>query len=369
MKTENVFIDQILKPSQIDICFSEKCNLNCDYCFVNKTSEHELTFEQVKKALDQFFLLPNKEKTVTFTTSEPFLHPELFKNSVEYAFKKAKSENVDIKVIATTNGVLFNKKMRDFVGTLDDDRFTLNFSLDGDMVTHDAHRKFNGNGGASSFEKAIANFKEYEKRDRVRVITTITPAEVKHLKENVQFILGQGFKNIDLFPQMLTLWPQKNLRELQGQLAEVVKMFNKKKGVNVRLLNRLWGVTHYAKILLGSDGMFYLFEWILPLEYSQRKSYQIGSEKTLHMEKRRALFMLLFENIKKKIGGKCEKCTYKTFCANPLPLYLWCLHNKKDFNVYYSNFCSIAKTMIQMSKLVKDKNLSDSHKWEKHLKK
>jgi len=366
LRTENIFIEQILKPSQMDICFSEKCNLNCRYCFVNKTSTDVLNLKTVKKAIDTFYVLPNKDKTITFTTSEPFLYPDMFIGAVRHIFARADEKNINIRVVATTNGVLLNKKMRDFVASLDN-RFTLNFSLDGDKKSHDLHRKFRGNSHDSSFEKAVQNFGQLLKRKNVRVITTVTPETAEYVRNNAQFIAGKKFINMDIFPQMFTIWPEKKLATLRKGLDRLVDDFNsgKIKG-NLRLLNRLWGATHYAKILLGSDGKTYLFEWVLPLKYAQRKAYIIGDAGKINMQKRQALFELLFDAIEKKTNNKCRTCTRQSFCSNPLPLYLWSIYNKKDFAVYFKNFCQMAKIMVDASKKIKHKNKLDSDKWEKN---
>jgi len=363
-KTENIFIEQILRPCQMDICFSEKCNLNCEYCFVNKTSADVLDLKTVKKAVDAFYNLPNKNKTITFTTSEPFLYPEMFMGAVRYIFAKADEKNINIGVVATTNGVLFDKKMQNFVVGLDN-RFTLNFSLDGDKKSHDLHRKFRVKSKLSTFEKAMRNFNHFLKRKNVRIIMTVTPETVEHIRDNVRFIAKKNFRNIDVFPQVFALWPQKNLISLKSGLNKLVDDFNsgKIKG-DLRLLNRLWGATHYAKILLGSDGKFYLFEWVLPLKYEQRKAYIIGGAGKIDMQKRQALFKLLFENIEEKTKHKCKSCENKSFCSNPLPLYLWCVYKKKDFGRYFKNFCRIAEIMIAASKKIKNKNKLDSGKWE-----
>lgn len=365
-KIENIFIEQILRPSQMDICFSEKCNLNCSYCFVNKTSTDVLDLKTVKKAINTFYLLPNNDKTITFTTSEPFLYPDMFMGAVNYIFLEAKKRKINIRVVATTNGVLFNKKMQDFVATLDN-RFTLNFSLDGDKRSHDAYRKFKGQSHDSIFEKAMCNFDQFLERRNVRVIATITPKNAKQVGNNAQFIVKKKFKNIDIFPQMFVVWPEKDLGALKSGLNKLVNDFNDGKiNGNLRLLNRLWGSTHYAKILLGSDGKFYLFEWVLPLKHEQRKVYIIGEAGKINMQKRQALFELLFEKIENKTKHKCVLCKNKFFCSNPLPLYLWCIHNNKDFAVYFENFCQVAKTMIDASKKIKHKNKLDSDKWKKN---
>ncbi len=358
-------------PSQMDICFSEKCNLDCDYCFVNKTSTDVLDFPTVKAAVDAFFALEGKSKTITFTTSEPFLYPDLFRDSVTYIFGTGEELGIDIRIVATTNGARFDARMREFVVALDPAKFTLNFSLDGNRKSHDAHRKFRGGKKTdSTFDTAIANFAAYPRRDLVRVITTITPSEAGLLSENVDFIMSQGFGNIDLFPQMFAIWGEEERNTLDRELKKVVRNFNDGPwaGRNLRLLNRLWGDTHYAKILLGSDGKFYLFEWVLPLQYEDRHAYEIGSPHDLNVGKRNALFAFLFGKTAAKNGGVCASCEFRPFCADPIPMYMWATHRKMDFDAYFANFCRMSAIMIRNSGTVERKNVLDVEKWGKAAK-
>lgn len=353
----------------MDICFSEKCNLDCDYCFVNKTSESVLDYKTIEKAIDTFYELSGNDKTITFTTSEPFIYPDLFVSSVNYIFKRAAEKGINISVVATTNGVAFDKKMQDFVSKMDE-RFTINFSLDGGAKSHGAHRKTRGGDGVNSFDLAWKNFKNFslnkKRKCSMRVISTISPSEVGHLEENVNFMTSNNFPYIDLFPQMLTLWSEVDVRKLKKRLGVVIKKYNDNDKINFRLLNRLWGSSHYAKILLGADGNFYFFEWVLPLKEEDRKGFIIGDAGKIDLEKRKKLFDLLFLKLTKAVDDKCQTCEYGYICANPLPLYLWSVYNGKNFLEYFKNFCKIADVMIGSSKIIKNKNKLDDKKCQKH---
>lgn len=365
---ENVFNSEISYPSQMDICFSEKCNLDCDYCFVNKTSESVLDYKTIKIAINTFFELPGNDKTITFTTSEPFIYPDLFVKSVKYIFKRATEKNINISVVATTNGVAFDKKMQDFVSGMDE-RFTINFSLDGDARSHGAHRKTKGKEGVNSFDLAWNNFRNFSLKKKrkcsMRVISTISPSEVGFLEDNVDFMISNNFPYIDLFPQMFALWGDDDIKKLERGLKNVIEGHNENNEINFRLLNRLWGSSHYAKILLGADGNFYFFEWVLPLKEVDRKGFMIGSADKIDLKKRKKLFDLLFLKFTKAVNDKCQTCKYGHICSNPLPLYLWSVYNGKNFLEYFENFCKIANVMIGSSKLIKNKNKLDDKKCQK----
>lgn len=354
-------------PSQMDICFSEKCNLNCQYCFVKKTNPYNLDFLFVKKAVDIFLSFPGEEKTITFTTGEPLLNKKLFKRSIDYILRESKKRKINLYLVATTNGTLMDEDMLEFFNERLGNNFVLNISLDGNKKSNDAYRKFKFFPNKSIFDSTWKYFQMLPK-EKVRVIFTITPSETLRLKENVKFLLENGFKNIDLFPQMLTLWPKNKLKELFNGIYWAVTWFNKnQKGYNLRLLNRLWGSSHYEEILFASDANFYLFEWVLPLPHNARKKYIIGdADNGVNFFKRQVLFDQLFNKIKKKSKYKCLKCEYQVFCANPIPLYLWCSYYKKDFNKYLDNFCQISRNFINLSKKLNVKSETDKEKWIKY---
>jgi len=347
-----------LYPCQMDITFTENCNQNCDYCWVNKSNPKVLDFNSIKKGIDIFLNFPVKEQTITFTTTEPLIIPLIYSKTINYILQQTRVSKKEINIVTTTNGINLNKEMRDFIIKKIEiyDRFRLNISIDGKQKSHDAHRKLRRSTGKSAFKLSWNNFC-FLPKENVRVIFTVTPSETTFFKENIDFILKNGFKKIDIFPQMFTLWGRCELKNLQEELTSLVRYINEDLdcSYDLRLLNRLCGSSNYNKLLLGCDGNFYLFEWILAIPYSERKGYIIGNPREgIDLEKRLVLFSQLFEKTIKATGKKCLKCNYKNLCSFPLPLFLWCHYNKKDFGIYFKNFCKIAKIFINLSKEIKN---------------
>ncbi len=356
-------------PSQMDISFSENCNLACKYCFVKKTNSAILDLPSVQKAVDIFFSFPPKKKTITFTTCEPFLDQELFKQSITYILRKSKNRDFQLQIVATTNGTLLNDKTITFLNKYLNDKFILNIGLDGAKKSNDAYRIFKTDHTKSVFADSWKNFKKLP-RQKVRVISTITPSEVSSLGENTKFFLKNGFENIDFFPQIFTFWSKDNLKKLSAELTYIIECFNDKTTYNgeLRLLNRLWGRSDYRSILFSGDRKFYLFEWVLPLPHKAREEYIIGDIDTgLNLKKRKSIFLKLFSEFSKK-SNQCMQCDINDFCSYPLPLYLWSQYYKKDFNKYFDNFCNVARTMVNLSKKIKSQDKTDREKWT-HAKK
>ena len=348
-------------PAQLEIVFSERCNHRCDYCWVDKSCFKVLKFSDIQKAVDIFIDIPVLEQTITFTTCEPFIFPDLYKKTVNYIYKQ--SRNKKMTLVTTTNGLNFNKDMRRFVfdKMRAHDAFTLNISLDGRKDSHDAHRKLSRDSRASAFDLSWKNFKDLP-REKVRLISTITPSEVPYFRENIDFILSNGFTKFDIFPQVFMLWPQALLNEFKEKLESFIGCINKESVTveDLRVLNRLWCGTHYGKLLFGCDAKFYLFEWAQCLPYEARKEYIIGDiKKGVNLEKRLKLFSGLFSKGIMKTDAACLSCEQKHMCFFPLPLFMWCGYHKKDFKPYFNNFCRLAKIFINLSRQIKEDKRND----------
>ncbi|MDE2039354.1 MAG: radical SAM protein [Elusimicrobia bacterium] len=338
-------------PSQLEIMFGERCNLACDYCFVDKSCAASLNWPSIRRGIDAFWDLPADGATVTMTTSEPLLHPRLFERAVSYLYDRMGRSSKRLSIVATTNGLLLRGRARDFIESLDQ-RFQLNVSLDGTRSSHDAHRRF-ARAANSSFELALKNWRAFGAKDSARAILTVAPDQAAALKANVAFLGREGFRSVDVFAQVLTLWRREELGRLDRGLAEAIAAANAGRGPRLRLLNRLWGASHYAKLLLGADARFYLFEWVLPLPYERRRPFTVGSARRgIDLDARRGLFEGLFDELLRRGGGRCLRCRYRELCALPLPLYLRARDRGEDFERQLDNFCAVARLFIERSRTI-----------------
>ena len=137
------------------------CNLNCSYCFASQgkyQGERALmSFEVGKQAFD--FLIANsgtrKNLEVDFFGGEPMMNWDVVKRLVEYARSIEKQHNKNFRFTFTTNGVLLNDEVMDF---LNKEMSNVVLSLDGRKEVNDHFRKdYSGKG---SYDTIVPKFQE-----------------------------------------------------------------------------------------------------------------------------------------------------------------------------------------------------------------
>ena len=153
-------------PSQMEICISERCNLDCNYCFINKINPRELSMEQARRGIDLFLNMGPKKKTITFNSGEPLLKAKKLSNIIVYALSKAKERNIKLDIIVTTNGLLLNRRIFNFLSN----KAQINISMDGRKESHDAHRLLKSAKKCASFERIQKNTKHLPNVIDVQVI-------------------------------------------------------------------------------------------------------------------------------------------------------------------------------------------------------
>ena len=143
------------------------CNLNCSYCFASQGKYQGdravMSYEVGKRAFD--FLIEKsgtrRNLEVDFFGGEPLMNWDVVKRLVAYARSIEKEHNKNFRFTLTTNGVLIDDEVIDF---LNKEMSNVVLSLDGRREVHDHFRKdYAGNG---SYDKIVPKFKRLvEARD------------------------------------------------------------------------------------------------------------------------------------------------------------------------------------------------------------
>lgn len=169
--TEDIYKDYIMDFKKRDtvvkaLCLhiAHDCNLACRYCFADegeyKGDKGMMSFEVGKQALD--FLIANsgnrKNLEVDFFGGEPLMNFDVVKRLVHYGREQEKIHNKNFRFTLTTNGVLLNDDIMEFVN---EEMANVVLSVDGRKEIHDYMRPTRN--GKGSYDVIMPKFEKLAK--------------------------------------------------------------------------------------------------------------------------------------------------------------------------------------------------------------
>lgn len=238
---------------------NQKCNLKCKYCYLQEKNGEEMSEEVLCSAID--FGVQNatnhndKKLDIDFIGGEPLINFELIKKAVAYAKLKALNHNIEVSFMITTNGLLLNKEIVDF---LISESFNLKISIDGNKKVNDTNRIYqSGKGSYEGVIKQLAFVKDFEKRARrlVRVTNVVTKNNYKHYFDSVYHLVENLNLHyidscIDLFPN----WTQDELETIQKEICKIFDFFIEK---YIKGEGFYWRFINHAEELMYDKQRFY----------------------------------------------------------------------------------------------------------------
>ena len=179
------------------------CNLACKYCFAEEGEYHGrralMSYEVGKKALD--FLIENsgnrRNLEVDFFGGEPLMNWQVVKDLVAYGREQEKLHNKHFRFTVTTNGVLLNDEIQEFVNREMDN---VVLSLDGRKEVNDRMRPFrNGKGSYDLIVPKFQKLAESRNQEKYYIRGTFT-RENLDFSNDVMHFAELGFKQISIEP-------------------------------------------------------------------------------------------------------------------------------------------------------------------------
>lgn len=179
------------------------CNLKCRYCFAEegeyKGRRELMSYEVGKQALD--FLIQNsgnrRNLEVDFFGGEPLMNFEVVKKLVVYGREQEKLHNKNFRFTLTTNGVLLNDDIMEFVNK---EMSNVVLSIDGRKEVHDYMRPARNNKG--SYDLILPKFQklaESRNQKNYYVRGTFTHHNLD-FSNDVLHLADLGFKEISVEP-------------------------------------------------------------------------------------------------------------------------------------------------------------------------
>jgi len=222
-------------PRTLEIYLSNRCNCDCRYCSsgtIKRGQVRTLRLEDVKRGIDLFADLVGNgrqggpARSIGLSGGEPLLEWRLVQDVVRYAARRHPHLNLSL----CTNGTLLDQNKADF---LLDHGVDLSLSLDGPRAVNDRSRRFwsgkgssgRGKGRPSVFAAVMRNLDRLPtvRRREIRAVATYSSETIRALTPSVGFLVGLGFKSVELGLSVYERWPAAKLDILRKSLARFRK--------------------------------------------------------------------------------------------------------------------------------------------------
>lgn len=274
--------------SRLMLPVTYKCNLNCEYCYVDKKINKSMNLRIALLAVD-FLIKNNKNKKdpvdIIFIGGEPLLEWKKILKIIFYAKKLASKAKVCIGTIGfPTNGLLLNKIILDFCRK---ENISVAVSMDG---LNNKRKTLNNKNSYYLIEKKLSLLLEY--KDIIRIRSTVHPDYVEESAKIFKKFLEMGFVKIDMQPVIGIMWTPEQKKVYLNNLMESFREAERansesKSHVDMKHLRDFMGTCCEEKgcpkikeeFLADIDGNIYPCEFYLSIPFEQRKKYMIGDVK------------------------------------------------------------------------------------------
>ncbi len=343
------------------------CNLACRYCFAGEGEYHGeralMSYEVGKKALD--FLVANsgnrRNLEVDFFGGEPLMNFQVVKDLVAYGRSLEKERDKHFRFTLTTNGVLLNDDVMDFVNREMDN---VVLSIDGREAVHNRMRPFRNGGG--SYDLIVPKFRKLADsrgQERYYVRGTFTRNNLD-FSEDVLHLADLGFKQISVEPVVAQESDDYALREedlpklfeeYDKLAAEMVRRHGTEKDFNFfHFMIDLEGGPCVAKRLSGcGSGTEYLA--VTPTgdlypchQFVGNPDFLMGNVKdgVLRTDIRDE-----FKECNVYAKPKCRECFARFYCSGGCAANAYNFHG--DIHEAYDVGCALQKKRIECAIMIK----------------
>lgn len=343
------------------------CNLSCEYCFASQGkyngSRAIMSYEVGKRAID--YLLENsghhRNLDIDFFGGEPLMAWKVVKQIVAYARSKEKEYKKTFRFTFTTNGMLLNDEITDF---LNKEMYNVVLSLDGRKEVHDHLRKTVT--GKGSYDYIVPKFQEFvEKRgDKEYYVRGTYTHNNVDFTNDIFHIADLGFDKLSMEPVICDprepyALTEKDLPDIYNQYEILAKeMLKREEEGN--------GFTFYHYMLDLSEGpciqkrisgcgsgieylavtpwgeLFPCHQFIGDNEYSMGNIWDGITQQETQCQ---------FKESNCYSKPECQDCWAKLYCSGGCPANA--LHATGSINGIYDFSCDIFRKRVECSMMVK----------------
>ena len=217
------------------LILTENCNLNCSYCYENRTRQNNKTMniDVAKAAIDfmiQEGLRSDKKFSVTYFGGEPLLNLAVMNESFDYAMRRSKEENIAFSCKLVTNSTIYNKEYEAFLQKWHDQlgRVNIQLSIDGMPEIQNLNRRLHdGNESSDLVEKSVAQYLNFFKQNNIPVNDSlithscVSVDNVQFMYDNYEYFKNLGFQRIWFLPIQEQNWESDKIDIFIEQLQKI----------------------------------------------------------------------------------------------------------------------------------------------------
>jgi hypothetical protein len=256
------------------IFLSDRCNMACDYCFLdlNGKSGTILGEKNAAQAVDRHLSAHGSRARVTILGGEPLLHPELA------LFVARKARQGGAKVTLVTNATKASPEISSELAALG---VELSASVDGPAEIHDKHRRMAG--GAPS-HGAVSSALERLNPDDWRVNLVLSDDTAGRLLSSVEWLRARGFRRLSFHADVRAPWSDAAHAALAASLDGFGRYARALRTASPGALT-LWHLDSFRsrapieagdELILGADGRYYASDAFLAKPYGSALDGAIG---------------------------------------------------------------------------------------------
>ncbi|WP_457613957.1 radical SAM protein [Methanocaldococcus sp.] len=167
---------------------TNRCNLNCIYCYANNKNDKDMDFKTAKRSIDYLLNLDDKLK-IQFTGGEPLLNFKLIEKVVKYCNETYPNKTITYAI--QTNATLLDKKL---VERIKDLNLNVGVSIDGLEVNDHLRPYKDGKSSTLDTLKGIYLLNSYN--IKFGITSVITSYNLPYLKDFVKYLLAVGIRSV-----------------------------------------------------------------------------------------------------------------------------------------------------------------------------
>lgn len=333
-----------------------KCNLACDYCYIQKDGS-KMSLSTAKKAVDFIFeyFWANRKIDINFFGGEPLLEFDLVKQITDMIQTHPSFDRDRIVISVVSNGTILTEEIVDF---LIEKKVVLCISCDGPEKVQNRFRHFpDGTGSSAIVERNIRKALSIFPMTPINAV--YSPETVQQLPEVVDYLAALGARSIYLNPNISARWTEKEMEQIpliyHAVGEKYIEFYNKNEPRYISLIDGKIAVIlrggyrpmercrmGKGEFAFGPSGNVYPCERLIGSDDGMEHCLGNVNE---NCRSDRGIFAGACREVSGAAANKqCQTCGLKDYCMN------WCgctnFHSTGSYNIVSPFICASERAAI-----------------------